>query len=67
MVNMNEVAWTIGIVSAYIAGSIPFGVLLAKTKGINIREHGSKNIGATNVGRVLGKKLGTVCFFFLFL
>ena len=63
MVNMNEVAWTIGIVSAYIAGSIPFGVLLAKTKGINIREHGSKNIGATNVGRVLGKKLGTVCFF----
>jgi len=54
--------WTIGIVCSYFAGSIPFGVLIAKAKGVNIREHGSKNIGATNVGRVLGKKLGLTCF-----
>ena len=59
---MTGVEWTIGIACAYFFGSIPFGVLIATTKGINIREHGSKNIGATNVGRVLGKKLGVVCF-----
>ena len=59
---MTSTEWTMSIVSAYIVGSIPFGVLIAKTKGVNIREHGSKNIGATNVGRVLGKKLGLACF-----
>jgi len=59
---MNSMEWTIGIVCSYFAGSIPFGVLIAKAKGVNIREHGSKNIGATNVGRVLGKKLGLTCF-----
>ena len=59
---MTGTAWTIGIVCAYFAGSIPFGVLIAKIKGVDIRKHGSKNIGATNVGRVLGKKLGLACF-----
>ena len=54
--------WTIAVVLSYLAGSIPFGVLIAKTKGVNIREHGSNNIGATNVGRVLGKKYGVICF-----
>lgn len=51
---------------AYIAGSIPFGMILAKTfAGVNVQEHGSKSIGATNVLRVvketnpaLAKKLG---------
>ncbi len=51
---------------AYLAGSIPFGLLLAKTfANVNIKEHGSKSIGATNVLRVvkqtnpsLAKKLG---------
>ena len=39
---------------AYLAGSIPFGLLLAKTfAGVNIKEHGSKSIGATNVLRVV--------------
>ena len=59
---MNGAEWSIAILFSYFAGSIPFGVLIAKTKGVNIREHGSKNIGATNVGRVLGKKLGLICF-----
>ena len=45
-------------ISAYLLGSIPFGFLVAKAQNINLREHGSGNIGATNVARVLGKKQG---------
>ena len=45
---------------AYALGSIPFGVLLARTQNIDLREHGSKNIGATNVTRILGKKAGAL-------
>ncbi len=48
---------------AFLVGSIPFGLLIAKSKGINIREHGSGNIGATNVLRVVGKKYGITCLF----
>jgi acyl phosphate:glycerol-3-phosphate acyltransferase len=55
-------AWIAWIVGAYVIGSIPFGVLIGRTKGIDIRQHGSRNIGATNVSRVLGKKLGALCF-----
>lgn len=51
------------IAAGYVVGSIPFGLLIARAKGIDIRQHGSKNIGATNVGRVLGKKFFFVCFF----
>ena len=43
---------------SYLIGSIPCGVLLARMQDLNIREHGSGNIGATNVARVLGKKAG---------
>ncbi|MBK1829120.1 glycerol-3-phosphate 1-O-acyltransferase PlsY [Verrucomicrobiaceae bacterium R5-34] len=48
-------------VLAFLAGSIPFGLLIAKAKGVNIREHGSGNIGATNVLRVVGKPYGIGC------
>jgi len=51
-------AWTV----AYFVGSIPFGFLIARAKGVDIRAHGSGNIGATNVGRVLGRRLGFFCF-----
>ncbi|MDB9742032.1 glycerol-3-phosphate 1-O-acyltransferase PlsY [Akkermansiaceae bacterium] len=51
------------LVFAFLLGSIPFGLIIAKSKGINIREHGSGNIGATNVLRVVGKKFGITCFF----
>jgi glycerol-3-phosphate acyltransferase PlsY len=45
----------------YLCGSIPFGVIIARRfYGIDIREHGSKNTGATNVWRVLGKKPGMI-------
>jgi len=46
---------------AFLLGSIPFGLLFAKSKGIDIRAHGSGNIGATNVLRVMGKKYGIPC------
>ena len=47
---------------SYIIGSIPFGYLAGLTKGVDIRTLGSKNIGATNVFRNLGKKLGIITF-----
>lgn len=52
---------------AYGAGSTPFGYLVAKAKGVDIRQHGSGNIGATNVIRVLGKKVGIPVFILDFL
>lgn len=51
------------LATAYLLGSIPFGVVLARARNINLRSEGSGNIGATNVARVLGKKAGllTLC------
>jgi len=42
----------------YLLGAIPFGLVIGKSVGIDVRMEGSRNIGATNVNRVLGKKLG---------
>lgn len=50
------------LILSYLAGATPFGYLVAKCKGIDIREHGSGNIGATNVIRVMGKKIGLPVF-----
>lgn len=50
------------ILAAYLIGSIPFGYLAGKLNGIDLREHGSHNIGATNAVRVLGKKWGIPVF-----
>jgi acyl phosphate:glycerol-3-phosphate acyltransferase len=54
---MTERDWLIVLmVVTYFIGSIPFGLLVGLGKGIDIRQHGSKNIGASNAGRVLGHK-----------
>lgn len=50
------------IAAAYLLGSIPFGLLIAKSHGKDLRKIGSGNIGATNVARALGKKWAYVCF-----
>ncbi len=54
--------WLIAILLAYLVGAVPFGVLIARAKGIDIRTQGSKNTGATNVGRVLGFRYFILCF-----
>ena len=46
----------------YLVGSLPTGYLMGLSRGIDIRRHGSGNIGATNVGRVLGRNWGVAAF-----
>ncbi|HLN28611.1 MAG TPA: glycerol-3-phosphate 1-O-acyltransferase PlsY [Gemmataceae bacterium] len=50
------------ILAAYLVGSIPFGYLIARWRGVDIFLEGSGNIGATNVGRVLGRRFGILVF-----
>ena len=50
------------LVGAYMCGSVPFGWLIGKMRGVDIRRHGSKNIGATNCGRVCGRPWGVLAF-----
>lgn len=50
------------VLFAYLYGSILFGEHIARAKGVDIRSVGSGNVGATNVGRALGKKYAIVVF-----
>ncbi len=47
---------------SYVAGSIPSAYLAGKAKGVDLRQHGSGNLGATNVVRVLGPRIGAAVF-----
>jgi len=51
--------WVLG---AYLIGGIPFGFIIGKMRGVDVRTVGSKNIGATNVFRTVGKKWGLIAF-----
>jgi len=50
------------IIAAYLLGSVPFGFIIAKAHGRDLRAIGSGNIGATNLSRALGKKWAYFCF-----
>jgi len=59
---MDPVTALVIALGAFLLGSIPTGYLVARAKGVDIRQHGSGNIGATNVFRTLGKPLGVFVF-----
>ncbi len=61
-----DIPWGAWAAIGYLAGSVPVGYLWARAaRGIDIRKHGSGNIGATNVGRVLGSRTAGVGVFAL--
>lgn len=51
-----------GVIISYLAGSIPSAYIAGRLRGVDLRQHGSGNLGATNVVRVLGAKTGVVVF-----
>jgi acyl phosphate:glycerol-3-phosphate acyltransferase len=53
---MNETTiWALFVLGGYLSGAIPFGLIAGLIKGVDLREVGSRNIGASNAGRALGK------------
>lgn len=55
--------WLVGIlIAAFLCGSVPFALVIGRMKGVDIRRVGSGNIGATNLGRAIGRPWGIACF-----
>lgn len=50
------------LLAAYLLGAVPFGLLIGKARGVDVRTVGSRNIGATNVFRCVGAKWGVLAF-----
>ena len=62
MISLSGTGWLLGPLLGYLLGSIPFGLLIGMSRGVDVRNQGSGNIGSTNVGRVLGRQWGYLCF-----
>lgn len=63
MRRMSSMAWGCAVAGvSYLVGAVPFGLLIARLKGVDIRRVGSGNIGATNVLRAVGKPWGIATF-----
>jgi len=62
MTTFQIILFALAVIGSYLLGAVPFGFLIAKKRGFNIYEHGSGNIGATNVFRVVGKTWGILTF-----
>jgi glycerol-3-phosphate acyltransferase PlsY len=52
----------VGVVLSYLVGSVPFAYLAGKARGVDLRQHGSGNLGATNAVRVLGPRIGGLVY-----
>src|SRR5579875_919315 len=63
---MTMLSLILTLLLSYLAGAIPFGYLIARSRGVDILKQGSGNIGATNVGRVLGWPFGILVFLLVF-
>lgn len=64
---MHVVLLIVSLLLSYLLGSIPFGFIVARARGVDLRGVGSGNVGATNVGRALGKPFAVLVFLFDFL
>ncbi len=58
----NAILYSASVAASYLLGAIPFGFIIARMRGIDIRKVGSGNIGATNVFRTVGKSWGLLTF-----
>ena len=56
------VKFALAVIFSYLLGSVPFGIIIARAHGKDLRSIGSGNIGATNVARALGRRWAYVCF-----
>jgi len=54
----------VAVLLSYVLGSIPAAYIAGRSRGVDLRKHGSGNLGATNVFRVLGAKVGVAVFLF---